>query len=80
MATPPHQARLPTPTGLFAKLATEDRAFMFELVGALQRELDQCARLNSAIAERLMLAPNGAVYGLSVANDGTLVTTLRFGP
>ena len=71
MALPasPHRARLPEPPA--------DDPFLRELVAAIQRELDLRIPTNMARADVLLLAPNGTTWALTVADDGSLHTSVR---
>jgi hypothetical protein len=67
---PPHRVRLPDPSGLFKKLDKEDRAFMVELIAALQRELDQRVPSTAARPEMLVFSPDGSTWSLTVSDAG----------
>lgn len=74
---PPHRVRLPDPSGLFKKLPREDQAFMVELVGAIQRELDLRVQASTAQHEALLFSPDGSVWSVTVNNAGAVTTTIK---
>lgn len=52
------------------------RRYLEELTSFIQRELRRRPEENTAVGAVLLLAPNNSVYSVTVADDGTLETTL----
>lgn len=69
---PPHRVRLPDAAGLFKTWAPDDRAFMLELVAAIQREFDNLTNQRTALPAMMLLSPDHSSWRVTVTDAGTL--------
>lgn len=72
---PPPSPTLPSPTGIDPANPESVRGFLVALTSAVQQHLAERPSAQSAQESRLFLSPNGTVYTVSVADDGTLAAT-----
>lgn len=54
----------------------DQRKFLLDAITEIYREIQDCVGKREAIAEILLTSPSKKVYSISVADDGSLVTTL----
>lgn len=54
----------------------DQRKYLLDQFGEVGKEITDCVGKREAIAEILLVSPSKKVYSLSVADDGSIVTTL----
>ena len=70
LPTPP--PRLPDPTDLDMQDPEKLRGFLTSLTSTLATQLQRRPPLGSTQGSRMWTAPDGTVYAVKVANDGTI--------
>lgn len=63
----------PVPAGLKDPAVTD---YLQRLAVVLQRSDRNAVRTDTAVGSVLLVSPNGSVYTVGVADDGTVTTTL----
>lgn len=54
----------------------DQRKYLLDQFGEVNKEIADCVGKREAIAEILLVSPSKKAYSLSVADDGSIVTTL----